>query len=100
MMRSATLPVSVGGSRAAGGWASGARIVVGATLLVLAVAYWEAGWLDVLIGLVALPLLATLLMSLRRRSSGPLRLGAAGHLVTLAHVVVTVSIVPAAAALF
>jgi hypothetical protein len=81
-------------------WGTTARAVVGATLVVLAVAVWEAGWLELLIGLVALPLLATLLMWLRRRSAAPLRLGAAGHLVTLSHVTVTVSIVPEAAALF
>jgi hypothetical protein len=86
--------------RRVGLWGAGARVVVGTTLVVLAVAVWQAGWLDVLIGLVALPLLATLLMWLRRRSAEPLRLGAAGHLVTLAHVAVTVSIVPEAAALF
>ncbi|MGH2741716.1 MAG: aminoglycoside adenylyltransferase domain-containing protein [Thermoleophilaceae bacterium] len=63
-------------------------------------AVWEAGWLDLVIGLVALPIVATLLMSLRRRSAAPLRLGGAGHLVTLAHVAVTVTIVPAAAAVF
>jgi hypothetical protein len=39
-------------------------------------------------------------MWLRHRSAAPLRLGAAGHLVTLAHVTVTVVVVPAAAALF
>jgi hypothetical protein len=83
-----------------GRWGTRARVVVGATLIVLAVAVWDAGRLDLLIGLVALPLLATLLMWLRRRSAEPLRLGAAGHLVTLAHVAVTASIVPEAAALF
>jgi hypothetical protein len=97
MTSNAALPVSVTRSRS---WGSGARVVVGATLIVLAVVYWEAGWLDLLIGLVALPALATLLVSLRRRSAPPLRLGAAGHLVTLAHIAVTVSIVPDAAALF
>jgi hypothetical protein len=82
------------------GWGARARVVVGATLFVLAVVYWEAGWLDLLIGLVALPVVATFLMWLRRGSAQPLRLGAAGHLVTLGHVAVTVSIVPDAAALF
>jgi hypothetical protein len=96
-MRSAALPAPVARTRS---WGSGARVVVGATLLVLAVVSWEAGWLDLLIGLVALPVLATLLMQLRRGSAPPLRLGAAGHLVTLAHVAVTVAIVPEAAALF
>jgi hypothetical protein len=48
-------------------WGAGARVVVGATLIVLAVAYWDARWLDLLIGLVALPVSATLLMWLTRR---------------------------------
>jgi hypothetical protein len=77
-----------------------ARLAVGSTLIVLALGYWDAGWLDLLVGLVALPAAATLLMSMRARSAPPLRLGAAGHLVTLAHVTVTVLIVPDAAALF
>lgn len=77
-----------------------ARIAVGSTLVVLAIAYWEATWSDALIGLVALPVLATVLMLLRHRSAAPIRLGAAGHLVTLAHIAVTVSLVPDAAALF
>jgi hypothetical protein len=91
------LSVPVARSRS---WGSVARVVVGATLVVLARVFWEAAWLDLLIGLVALPALATGLMWLRRRSARPLRLGAAGHLVTVAHVAVTVSIVPEAAALF
>jgi hypothetical protein len=94
------LPGPAAASRHARRWGTTARVLVGATLIVLALTVWEAGWLDLLIGLVALPALATLLMSLRRRSSAPVRLGAAGHLVTLAHVAVTVSIVPDAAALF
>jgi hypothetical protein len=77
-----------------------ARLAVGSVLIGLALAVWQAGWLDLLIGLVALPAVATLVMSLRARSAPPLRLGAAGHLVTSAHVTVTVLIVPEAAALF
>ena len=77
-----------------------ARLTVGSTLVVLAVAIWDADWPDLLIGLVALPTVATLFMSLRRRSASPLRLGAAGHLITAAHVAVTVSIMPETAALF
>jgi hypothetical protein len=99
-MRSAAFPASVARSRPTRRWGTTARVVVGATLIVLALATWEAGWLDMVIGLVALPMLATLLMWMRRRSAEPLRLGAAGHLVTLAHVAVTASIVPEAAALF
>jgi hypothetical protein len=88
------------GARRAGPRGTVARVIVGMSLIVLAVAFWRVTWLELLIGLVALPAVATLVMSLRRRSSRPLRLGAAGHLVTLAHAAVTVSIVPEAAALF
>jgi hypothetical protein len=73
---------------------------VGSVLVVLALVYWDAGWLDLLIGLVVLPAVATLVMSLRARSAAPLRLGAAGHLVTPAHVTGTMLLVPDAAALF
>jgi hypothetical protein len=86
--------------RRAGRWGTAARLAVGFTLVVLALAVWDASWLEVLVGLVALPSLATLVMSLRPRSASPLRLGAAGHLVTLGHVAVTTSVVPEAAALF
>jgi hypothetical protein len=77
-----------------------ARLAVGSALLVLALVVWEAGWLDLLIGLVALPAVATLVVLLRGRSASPLRLGSAGHLVTLMHVTPTVLIVPEAALLF
>lgn len=86
--------------RVLGRWGTAGRVLIGSALVVLAVGVWNADWRDLLIGLVALPALATLVMSLRRRSAKPLRLGAAGHLVTLAHVAVTVSFVPEAAALF
>jgi hypothetical protein len=92
--------IGAGAQRRAGRWGTAARVIVGTTLVVAAVALWKATWLELVIGLIALPAVATLLMSLRRRSARPLRLGAAGHLVTLAHVAVTVSIVPEAAALF
>ena len=90
----------LGWRRRVGRWGTLARLAVGSTLVLLAVAVWDADWPDLLIGLVALPTFATLLMSLRRRSASPLRLGAAGHVITAAHVAVTVSIVPEAAALF
>jgi hypothetical protein len=77
-----------------------ARLVVGATLIALAVWPARASRLDLVIGLIALPAVATLLVSARRRSAAPLRLGMAGHLVTLGHVAVTVAFVPEAALLF
>ena len=77
-----------------------ARVLVGSGLIVVATAVWRADPLDLVIGLVALPAAATLLMSLRARSAPPLRLGAAGHLVTLAHVAITATVVGEAAALF
>ena len=90
----------IGARRRLGRWGTSARLAVGSVLLVLALVYWDAGWVDLLIGLVGLPAVATLVMLLRRRSSPPQRLGAAGHIVTAAHVAVTVVIVPEAAALF
>jgi hypothetical protein len=86
--------------RAVGRWGTVARVLVGSGLIVLATAVWRADWLELVIGLVALPAVATLLMWLRNRSAPPLRLGAAGHLVTIAHVTITASLVGEAAALF
>jgi hypothetical protein len=93
-------PAAAGVGRRVGRWGTAARLAVGFTLVILALAVWDASWLEVLVGLVALPALATLVVSSRPRSASPLRLGAAGHLVTLAHVAVTMSVVPEAAALF
>jgi hypothetical protein len=93
-------PAAAGATLRTRRWGTAARGIVGATLIVLAVMVWQADTVDVVIGLVALPIVATAVMWLRHRSSKPLRLGAAGHLVTLAHVAVTVSVVPEAAALF
>ena len=90
----------LGGHRRVGRWGSVARVAVGAGLVALAFVYWRAGWTAVLIGLVALPALATALMWLRDRAAPPLRLGAAGHLVTVAHITVTVILFGDAAALF
>jgi hypothetical protein len=90
----------VNARRRLGRWGRATRLAVGCTLIVLAVAVWDADRLELLIGLVALPTVATLLVWLRPRASSPLRLGAAGHLVTVAHVAVTVSLIPEAAALF
>lgn len=86
--------------RAVGRWGTVARVLCGSALIVLAIGYWRADWLDLLIGLVALPTVATLAMFLRARSAPPLRLGAAGHLVTVTHVAITASLVGEAAALF
>lgn len=87
-------------SRTLGRWGTVARVLGGSGLIVLATAVWQADRLDLVIGLVALPAVATSLMALRKRSAPPLRLGAAGHLVTLTHVAITASLVGEAAALF
>jgi hypothetical protein len=86
--------------RAVGRWGTVARVLVGSGLIVVATAVWRADWVDLVIGLVALPAVATSLMSLRSRSAPPLRIGAAGHLITIAHVAITASLVGEAAALF
>jgi hypothetical protein len=96
----ATYAAVVRSRRRVGRIGTAPRLAVGCTLIVLALAVWRAGWLELLIGLVALPAVATALMWLRPRAAPPLRLGVAGHLVTVAHVAVTVSLVPEAAALF
>jgi hypothetical protein len=88
------------GRRAIGWWGRAARVAGGSTLVLLAVTVWAASWLEMLLGLVVFPAVATLFMSLRARSAPPLRLGAAGHVVTAAHIALTLSIVPEAAALF
>jgi len=78
--------------RVLGRWGTVSRVVGGLGLIVLAAAVWQADWLDLAIGLVALPAVATSLMFLRDRSSPPLRLGAAGHLVTVTHVAITATV--------
>jgi hypothetical protein len=99
-MSSTAEVLSPAARRRVGTWGTAARLIVGATLITLALWYWRATWLDLVIGLLALPAVATLLVSARRRSAAPLRLGAAGHLVTLAHVAVIATFLPEAAALF
>jgi len=75
-----------------GRWGTVSRVLGGSGLIVLATAVWRADWLDGVLGLVALPAVATSLMWLRSRSAPPLRLGVTGHLITLAHVAVTASV--------
>jgi hypothetical protein len=108
MPRHQVAPAGIGVSASAPGrsrrrigrWGTVSRVLVGSALIVLALVVWRADRLDLVVGLVALPAVATLLMLLRDRSAPPLRLGAAGHLVTVAHVTVTASLVGEAAALF
>jgi hypothetical protein len=65
-----------------------ARPMVGLAFLVLAVTLVRADLRDVVLGVVVLPAAATLLLALRGRGAPPLRLGAAGHLVTIVIVLV------------
>ena len=60
-----------------------ARAVVGLAFLALAVTVYRADARDVVLGVVLLPAAETLLLALRGRAAPPLRLGAAGHLVTI-----------------
>jgi hypothetical protein len=76
-----------------------ARTVVGLTLVALAVTVARADLLDVLIGVLLLPATATLLLALRGRSARPLRLGMAGHLVTIAIVLALSLVFPLATVL-
>ena len=65
-----------------------ARASVGLAFLVVAVTLFRADLRDVILGVIVLPTAATLLLALRGRAAPPLRLGAAGHLVTIAIVLV------------
>lgn len=75
-----------------------ARTVCGLALVATAVIY-GAGVRDVLLGLLALPAAATLLLALRGRRAPPLRLGAAGYLVTVALVLALSLVFPLATVL-
>lgn len=86
--------------RAIGLWGTAARVVVGAGLIIVAVAWAGVGWLDVVLGVVVLPAIATILVGLRGSKATPLRLGAAGHLVTLVIAGLLVTVMPAPALLF
>src|SRR6266536_3189469 len=65
-----------------------ARAVIGLAFVALAVTLYHADVRDVVLGSVVLPAVATLLLALRGRGARPLRLGMAGHLVTIALVLV------------
>jgi hypothetical protein len=86
--------------RRIGWWGTAVRIAVGASLVFAALTVWHATRVEMLVGLVALPAVATGLMLLRGRSAKPLRLGAAGHLITAGHIGATFAVMPEAAALF
>ncbi|MDP8968998.1 MAG: hypothetical protein M3N52_00505 [Actinomycetota bacterium] len=86
--------------RVIGWWGTAARAVVGVGLVVAAFTWAGASWLDVLLGVMVLPAVATLLLGLRGPAARPLRLGAAGHLVTVAIVALLVMMAPEAALLF
>jgi hypothetical protein len=87
--------------RAIGRIGTVARTLVGLGLVVLAVTVERGGVRDAVLGVIVLPATATLLLALRGRGSPPLRLGAAGHLVTIA-IVLGLSLVfpPATVLLF
>ena len=61
-----------------------ARAGIGLAFLALAVTVYRAEVRDAVLGVIALPAAATLLLALRGRGAPPIRLGAAGHLVTIA----------------
>jgi hypothetical protein len=61
-----------------------ARAVIGLAFLAFAAAVWRADVRDGVLGVIVLPAAATLLLALRGRDAPPIRLGAAGHLVTIA----------------
>jgi hypothetical protein len=71
-----------------------ARAVIGLAFLALAITVYGAGVRDVVVGVVVLPAAATLLLGLRCRGAPPIRLGAAGHLVTIAIILVLSLVFP------
>jgi hypothetical protein len=76
-----------------------ARTVGGLACVVLAVTVGHADVRDVLLGVLVLPATATLLLALRGRDARPLRLGMAGHLVTIALVLALSLVFPMATVL-
>lgn len=65
-----------------------ARAVIGLAFVTVAITLYHADLRDVLLGVVLLPAGAALLLALRGPGARPLRLGAAGHLVTIVLVLV------------
>ena len=81
-------------------WGSTARLIVGSGMLIAA---WLTGAdrFDVLIGLVALPVVEVAVLALRGPNASPLRLyGNLGHCLNWGVGIATFSIVPPAALLF
>ena len=71
-----------------------ARALIGLVFLALATAVYGAGVRDLIYGVVVLPATATLLLAFRGRTAPPIRLGAAGHLVTIAIILVLSLVFP------
>ena len=86
--------LSLGRRRVIGPIGTVARTVGGLACVGLAVTVGDASWRDAFIGLLVLPVIFTLLLALRGQRTRPLRLGAAGHLVTIAIVLVLSLIFP------
>jgi hypothetical protein len=80
--------------RVIGGVGTLARAVIGLVFLALAIAVYGAGVRDLIYGVVVLPATATLLLAFRGRTAPPIRLGAAGHLVTIAIILVLSLVFP------
>jgi hypothetical protein len=71
-----------------------ARVVGGLAFVAVAVGWFRATPTEALLGVVVLPVAATLLLALRGRAAPPLRLGAAGHLVTVVIVLALLLVFP------
>ncbi len=81
----ATLPGQP--QRVIGRTGTAVRAVIGLALLAVGVTLYRADVRDVVLGVIVLPVAATLLLALRGRAAPPIRLGLAGHLVTIGIVV-------------
>jgi hypothetical protein len=69
-------------------------VVCGLAFVAVAVGWFRATPAEALLGVVVLPAAATLLLALRGPAAPPLRLGAAGHLVTAGIVLALLAVFP------
>ncbi|MGH2380989.1 MAG: hypothetical protein ACRDG7_07180 [Candidatus Limnocylindria bacterium] len=86
--------------RRIGPWGAGARIVVGAVMVVGAIV-WGVAALDAILGLVVFPLAVSIAVLARGREATPVRLtGSGGHCLNCALIAAAFVLVPLAALLF
>jgi hypothetical protein len=93
------MSMEVRAGRRIGRWGTGARVLVGTTMIAIAAAFGIEVW-DALLGLVAFPLAVTAAVLIRGRSAPPLRLtGPGSHGLNCVIIVAVLIAVPDAALL-